>query len=153
MTWLFARRLRDERGLASIEFAILAPVLLLLLGSLADFSLMFWSQGVLASSVAQGAQYAFFAGPNVSASTIQSIVGQKLSLPSSAITIAGPGCSCVSGTPAMATSQACGNPCPNGVMPGTYVTISARYQYISILPLYSRLANPVLVDTMIARLK
>jgi Flp pilus assembly protein TadG len=148
-----ARAMRDQRGLAGVEFAMLAPVLLLLLGCLSDFALAFWSKGVLASSVAEGAAYAFVAGPSVSASAIQSVVGQKLSLPAAAVTVTGPSCYCVSGTPATSASQACGNPCPNGSTPGTYVTISAQYTYTSLLPLYSHLASPVLVETTTARLK
>ena len=148
-----ARIAEDDRGLAGIEFAMLAPVLLLLLGCLADFALAFWTKGVLASSVAEGTAYAFAAGPSVSASSIRSVVGQKLSLSAAAVTVTGPSCYCISGTPATPASQACANPCPNGTMPGTYVTISAQYTYASLLPLYSQLANPVLVETTTARLK
>lgn len=153
MRRLLAKIASDHRGLAGIEFAILAPVLLLMLGSVADFALAFWSKGVLASSVAEGAEYAFVAGPGASAFSIQSIVGQKLSLPAAAVSVTGPNCYCVSGTPATAASQVCGLPCPNGATPGTYVTISARYAYTSILPLFSELANPVLVETTVVRLK
>jgi Flp pilus assembly protein TadG len=150
---LLARAVRDEHGLAGIEFAIIAPVLLLMLGGVADFALAFWTKGVLASSVAQGAEYAFVAGPSVSTASIQSVVGQKLSLPAAAITVTGPICYCVSGTPATAAVQTCTVPCPNQSLPGTYVTISAQYTYTPLLPLYSHLASPVLVETTLARLK
>lgn len=133
---------------------MVAPVLLLMLGCLSDFALAFWSKGVLANSVAEGAEYAVVAGPGVSASSIQGVVGQKLSLPAAAITVMGPSCYCVSGTPATAVAQACTQPCPTTLaLPGTYVTISAQYTYRSLLPLYSKLANPVLVETAMARLK
>jgi Flp pilus assembly protein TadG len=153
MKKLLARAIRDKDGLAGVEFAIVAPTLLLMLGCLTDFALAFWSQGVLASSVAEGAEYAFVAGTGVSASSIQSVVRQKLSLSAAAVTVTGPSCYCVSGTPATAASQTCGQTCPNGATPGTYVTISAQYTYTSILPLYSKLANPVLTETTMARLK
>lgn len=144
---------RDERGLAALEFGLVAPVLLLLLGSMIDFTLAFWSKGLLASAVAEGAHYAFVTGPGVSASAIQNIVGQSLSLPAAAVTVTGPGCRCLSGTPVTVTAQVCGNPCPNGTTPGTYVTITARHAYASVLPLYSSLVNPVLVETATVRLK
>lgn len=154
MRRLLVRTASDNRGLAGVEFAMLAPVLLLMLGCLSDFALAFWNKGVLANSVAEGAEYAVVAGPDVSASSIQSVVGQKLSLPASAVTVMGPSCYCVSGMPATAVAQACTVPCPTtSTLPGTYVTISARFTYTSLLPLYSHLANPVLVETTMARLK
>ncbi|MDQ2762839.1 MAG: pilus assembly protein, partial [Pseudomonadota bacterium] len=94
--------------MAAIEFAIIVPVLLLLLGGLADFALAFRSKGLLASSVAQGAEYAFLAGPVVSAAFVQSVVAQKLALSPADVTVTGPACACVSGTPASATEQVCG---------------------------------------------
>ncbi|MCW3475433.1 TadE/TadG family type IV pilus assembly protein [Limobrevibacterium gyesilva] len=139
--------------MAALEFAIIVPVLLVMLAGLTDFALAFWSRGVLASSVAQGAQYAVLVGPTVSTSAIRSIVGQQLSLPAANVTITGPSCYCVSGTPAAASIQTCGNPCPNGTMPGTYITISASYTYTSLMPLYSNLTNPLLTETTMARLK
>lgn len=145
--------MRDGRGTAAAEFVIILPVLLLMLGSLADFALAFWSKGVLASSVAEGAEYAVAAGPSVSASAIQGIVRQKLSLPAANITVTGPACYCISGTPATAAVQTCGKTCPSGVAPGTYVAISARYTYTAVLPLYSHLASPVLVESAMARLE
>jgi Flp pilus assembly protein TadG len=153
MKRLVHRRWRANRGVAAVEFAIVAPVLLLMLGGVVDLALAFLSKSMLASSVAEGAEYAFVAGPSVSASAIRSIVGQKLSLPAENITVTGPGCYCVSGTPAVAAAQTCTVPCPNLSLPGTYVTISAHYTYTSLLPLYSHLTNPELVETAMVRLK
>lgn len=143
---------RDRRGLAGIELAIVMPVLLILLGGLGDFALAFWNKGLLAESVAQGAQYAFLVGPGVSATAVQSVVRQRLSLPAANVAVTGPGCYCVSGTPAVAASQACGNPCPDATMPGIYMTISASYQYTSIL-VSSHLTNPVFVENATVRLR
>ena len=144
---------KDQLGLAALEFAISMPVMLLLLGGLTDFSLAFWNKGMLASAVAAGAEYAAIVGPNVSASAIQSIVMQKLSLPTSDVTVTGPACYCVSGTPAAASNQACASSCPNNTVPGTYVVISAKYTYAPLLPYYSSLASVMLMETTMARLK
>ena len=153
---LFTTAAHDGRGLAGIEFAMVIPVLLLLLGGVADFGLAFWNKGLLASSVAQGAQYAFLTGTTVTATAIQGIIRHRLSLPATAVTVAGPECRCVpavSATPATAVKQNCVLPCANGRLPGLYVVISARYAYIPILPLYSGLLSPVLVETATVRLK
>jgi len=144
---------RDSRGTAAIEFALIGPVLLLLLGGLGDFALAFWYKGLLASSVAQGASYAAMKGPTVTALAIRGIVGQKLALPASSITVTGPSCYCVSGRPAVKANQVCENPCPGGARPGSYVEISARYTYQPILPSFSKLVSPVLTETAMARLQ
>lgn len=153
MRRLFSKVMWDDRGVIGVEFAIVAPVLVVMLGSVTDFALAFWTKGVLANSVAEGAEYASIAGPSVLAADIKSVVGQKLSLPAPAITVTGPSCYCVSGTPATSALQANCKPCPDGSTPGTYVNISAQYTYKPLLPLYSQLASPVLVETTMTRLK
>ena len=144
---------QDERGVAGIEFVFAAPVLLLMLGGLSDFGLASWKKGILASSVAEGASYAVLAAPTVNIPTIQNIVGEKLSLPASSVTVTGPTCFCVSGTPAVKTTQACSTSCPGGKKPGTYITITAQHTYQPIFPVYGRLASTLLVETAMARLQ
>lgn len=145
---------RDARGIAGLELALTAPILLFMFICLADFALAFWYKGMLASSVAGGANYAVLKGPTVTASAIQGIVGQQLSLPASSVTVKGPYCSCVSGTPAAAADQTCSSLCPaDAANPGTYVTITAQYTYRPILPTYSQFASPLLIETTMARLK
>src|SRR4051812_1485265 len=73
MRRLIHRIWHGNRGLAAVEFAIVAPVLLLMLGGLVDFSLAFLSKSQLASSVAVGAEYAFIVGPSVSPAAIKNI--------------------------------------------------------------------------------
>lgn len=145
--------LRDVRGLAAVEFALCFPVLLVALAGLGDFSLAYWTKGLLANSVAQGAQYALLTGPQVSTLSVRDIVRQKLRLSVSDVDVSQPSCKCVSGTPATARQQTCGVPCLSGSLPGTYMTISARYTYTSLSPLYSQLANPVLTETVTVKLK
>jgi Flp pilus assembly protein TadG len=151
--WFAVKAAEDQRGVAAVEFALLMPVMLLLLGGLADFALAFWNKGMLASAVAAGAEYAVIVGPNVSAPSIQSIVMRKLSLPASDVTITGPACYCVSGTPGAAASQVCASPCPDTRMPSIYVKISAKYTYTPIMPYYSQMTDDILMETTMARLK
>lgn len=141
---------RADRGTAAVEFAIAVPVLLTMLGCLADFGLAFWYKGLLAGSVAQGGQYAFLARtdllsaatPTAAIQKVQAVVGRRLLLPSANVTVSYPlACGCVSGTPAAFSATACGATCPNGTTAGTYVTITARHTYTPVLPFYSKLAG------------
>lgn len=144
---------RDERGVASVEFALIVPLLLLLLGGLADFGIAFWTKGLLASSVAEGAGYATLVGTSVTPAAIQNIVGQRLALPASSVTVTGPGCRCLYGSPVVNVVQACLVFCPDGSVPGNYVGISAQYTYTPLLPFYSQLTTPVLTEATWSRLK
>lgn len=152
---------QDERGVAGIEFVVVAPMLLLLIGGLSDFGLASWKRGVLASSVAEGASYAVVAGPVVNTSSVQAIVREKLSLPAGSVTITGPACYCMSGMPAVKADQAwavkanqvCSSPCPDGKQPGIYITIRAQHTYQPIFPVYANFASPELVETAMARLQ
>lgn len=150
----FAKAMRDDAGVSALEFGLTVPVFILLFSGLADFALAFWKQGVLASSVAEGAQYSILAGPTVSGPAIQTVVARKLALPTSNVTVTGPSCYCLYSSPVAASPiQSCTVPCADTTVPGTYVTISARYTYVPIMPLYSRMASSTLVETTTARLK
>lgn len=153
MRHLLRRTACDDRGFAGLEFAMIVPVLLILIGGVADFALAFWSKGLLASSVAQGAQYAFLKGTTVLPSSVQGIVRKKLSLPAAGVTIKGPDCYCVSGMPAIKVEKTCGQKCPDETLPNNYIVISASYTYEPILPLYSKLASTVLVEAATVRLR
>lgn len=147
------RFVHDVGGNAAIEFALGLSILMVMLGGLVDYSLAFWTKGLLTSSVAEGIQFALLSGPQVSTSSIQGIVSQRLHLSASDVDVSQPSCKCVFGMPAMVVPQTCGLPCPNGAPPGTYITISARYTYLPIMPAYSRLSNPVITETATAKLK
>ncbi len=143
----------DVRGNATIEFALGLSVLMVMLAGVVDYSLAFWTKGLLTNSVAQGIQSALLSGPQVSPSSVQGIVRQRLNLSASNVNVWQPSCKCVSGMPATAMPQICGLPCPNGTLPGTYITISAQYTYAPLLPAYSGLASPVITQTATAKLK
>lgn len=145
---------RDDRGGPALEFALVTPVILVVMGGMTDFSLANWTQGVLANSVAEGAAYAMLAGPGVTAANIQAVVSQKLSLAASSVTVSGPACRCLSNAvPSVATSQTCGATCADGTLAGKYVTISAQFTYTPVMPSFSQLSTPVLTETVEVRLK
>ncbi len=147
------RLTHDTRGNAAVEFALGLSILMVLLAGLVDYSLAFWTKGLLTNSVSQGIQFALLSGPQVSTSSVRGIVSHKLHLSASDVDVSQPICKCVSGMPVTAVLQTCGLPCPNGALPGAYITISARYTYVPIMPAYSRLSNPVITETATAKLK
>ena len=136
-----------------MEFALTLPVLLMLVGGLADYGQAFWVKKVLAESVSQGTQYAFLAGPTVSTIVVRGIVQQKLALPSNSVSVVGPACFCTSGIPAASSPQACSQPCPNGISAGISLTISAQYTFTPLMSFYSQLGSTTLTQSSTVRLQ
>ena len=155
----------DRRGIAAIEFAIIAPILLLLLGGMIDFGLLMSGKSQLANGIAQGVQYALQQGASVSAATVLALVknGVARSGVPTVVTasVTGPACYCLSGSPATLVSPSialsatftCTGTCPASAVPGAYLIITASYVYQPLLPLYSMLASTTVSDTMTVRLK
>lgn len=150
-----ARLAADERGVALIEFALLAPVLALLCVGAIDFGLAFASQLQLASAVDMGAQYAFLTGVNVQAGAVQAVVQKATSLTGVSATIGynSSACYCPTGAPPTLAAQTCGQPCADGSEPGKFLNISANYTYRPIFPTYALIANPTLTQTVTVRLQ
>jgi Flp pilus assembly protein TadG len=154
--------LRSHReAVAAVEFALMAPALAIVLVAALDYGLAEWSRSCLANAVAQGAYYAFLNGPNVSPSTVQSMVQNASSLTGVSIkqapTIA---CYCPSGSPAVLGRQVsavlpCTSACSDGTQAGTYITISATYTLTPWIPIpyFSTLNDQSITETVTARLK
>jgi Flp pilus assembly protein TadG len=162
----------DRRGIAAVEFALIAPTLLLLLGGVADFGLLMVGNGQLANGIAQGVHYALLTGPSVvgtgsGTATVQSVVKSAAALsgvkPAVTVTVTGPACYCVSPTsPATLTSApsrlsgsyTCAGSCPSqAAAPGAFLIITASYAYQPLMPLYSKLANTTVSETVTVRLQ
>ncbi len=139
-------------GTAAVEFAIVLPVLLLLLGGLVDYGLLIWSKARLAASVAQGAQYAFVTGYKVTQAAITSVVQGSSGLTGVAVTINGPACYCLSGAPATLTPQVCTTACADGASQNSYVLLSASYTYTPLLPQFAMLLNMQVSEAVTVRL-
>ena len=147
----------DRRGVAALELALVAPVLLAMFGSLTDFTLALSDRMQIAGAVAGGAQYAFNQGQllagsqqSVSAADVQSKVQGGTNLPGVAVAVTGPALYCLAS--ATLTADKAGTKCANGSAPGTYVIITASYPYTPMLPLYSMMASKTLSETASVRL-
>ena len=137
------------RGTAALELAIVAPVLLGILGGLADFGMAFRLKSELAAGVDAGAVYAFVQEQQVlgtslvlSGSSVASAVSAIPGLSGATVTVSQmPGSYCVtaSGTGATLQAVSSGSTCTDGSVPGTYVTISASLPFHPLMPFYSTL--------------
>lgn len=155
----------DRRGVAAVEFALIAPMLLLLLGGVVDFGLIMSGRSKLANAVAQAVQTALLTGPSVTQATLRSVVqtGATNSGLTPTVTVTGsPACYCVSGSPAALSSTStalsaqntCTGTCPTGSTgPAVYVVVAASYVYSPLMPLYSQLSSPVISQTGTVRLQ
>jgi Flp pilus assembly protein TadG len=142
---------RSQRATAAVEFALVAPVLLLLLGGLLEFGWAVWSDSALCNAVSQASYHAFLTGSGVSPSSIATMTEQASALRGVTATASPAACYCASGTPATPTPAAsCTTTCADGTTPGTYTTIVAQYTVPAFMPLF---ASPTITETAIVRLK
>jgi Flp pilus assembly protein TadG len=154
MSALLSRLIWCRRGVAALEFALVSPILLILLGGIADFGLALWAKSRLASAVAQGGQYAFLAGVGVTASQIQTMVRTTSTLSGvTATTPKPPGYYCLADTPPALTNSTSGSVCADGTNAGFYVQITATYAYPAILPAFSTLASSTLTESTTVRIQ
>lgn len=121
---------RGESGLSGIEFAIIAPVLILMFIATVDLGMGFYSKMEVEAAAQAGAEYASINGWNsdkistavTSATTVHGL--QASPSPSEFC-----GCPSSSGV----TSATCGSTCSAGDKAGTYVTVNAQATYSTIL--------------------
>jgi len=126
-----ARFLRCRKGGAGVEFAIIAPVLILATVGTVDLGLGLYQNMQVQNAAQAGAVYA--ASHPFSASNIATVVGSATK--SSGVT-ASPApaqfCGCASATGV--ASNACNTSCPAGGTAGTYVSVNASASYSPMLP-------------------
>jgi Flp pilus assembly protein TadG len=154
----------DRRGLAALEFALIAPVLLMILGGVVDLGLATVGRSRLANGLAQGVQQALATGPGISAASIRIFVQNGASRSGLTepvtVTVSGPACYCITGSPAalgastpLSAANACTGTCsPSASGPGAFVVITASYSYQPIMPLYSTVLSTTVSQTVTARL-
>lgn len=160
------RWMTDRRGIAIVEFALVAPFLLILLGGAVDFGLLMAGKSRLANGVAQGIQYALLTGPTVTIvnlrAAIQSGAARSGVKETVIVSVTTPACYCVSGVPAvlsaistlLSATNTCTMTCPTGAtLPGVYVKVAATYTYKPLMPFYSGLVNTTVSEAITARLQ
>jgi Flp pilus assembly protein TadG len=140
--------LHNERGSAAIEVALAFPLLLMVLGNLADYGLMMRRHAQLATGVANAAQYASMSGASASAELLQGIANASSWLPGASASAGAAACYCPSGTPpALGSAVACTTTCGSGQLAQKYVTITASYIYTPMMPGPTGLTATTLTST------
>ena len=125
------------RGVAAIELAIIAPVLLLFMICTLDLGIGIYRNMQVQNAAQAGAQYAIVHGFKVS--SISSAVTTATSFTKiSADPAPNQFCGCAASTGV--TVAACGSNCAGGSLAATYVTVSAQGTYNTFFP-YPLLPN------------
>jgi Flp pilus assembly protein TadG len=121
---------KDRRGAAAVEFALIAPILLLLMAGLVDGS-RYIVQAMQVNAAAQaGADFAVRNGWNAAGITTAVTTATPLAVTASPAPTQGAGCAV--GT---AVQAAVGGSCPNGGgAPGNFVLVSAQKAFTPIMP-------------------
>ncbi len=114
-------------GNATVEFALLAPLLMLLVVGLADFGLAVHDRMRLASAVRAGLQYAIHHSANP-AQIEQAVLGAVGPLAASTTVSVAEGCECPDGT-----AVECDDTCPAGRR-RAFVHVRAEQAHAVLLP-------------------
>jgi Flp pilus assembly protein TadG len=120
----------NDEGLAGIEFAIIAPVLILSFIATADFGLAIYAKMEVENAAQAGTEYAAVNG--YSSDTVSSAVTNATSLSGVSASPAPSefcGCPSTSGV----TTATCNTNCASGAVAGTYVSASAQATYSTII--------------------
>jgi Flp pilus assembly protein TadG len=127
---LLARAARSTSGAAAIEFAIVVPVLTLMVIAVSDIGFGVYRKMQVEGAAQAGAEYAIRNGFDINA-----ITNAVLSATNASTISASPSptqfCGCATGS--SINSVSCGTPCPGGALAGTYVTVSAQMSYNTTL--------------------
>jgi Flp pilus assembly protein TadG len=154
MRFSFRKGLRSRRAVAAMEFALVAPLLAMLLGGTVDFAMLNNGRGQLAIAVSSGAAYAFLNSTTVTAASMKTMVENTSFLPTGTVvaTVTGPACYCVTSAVMPASTVTCGSTCSGGTT-GNYMIISATYTYTPVMPYFSSLATTLLTENATAPLQ
>lgn len=146
----FATGSSATSGTAAIEFAIVGSVLVTLLLVSVDLSLAFYSDMQVQTSAQSGAEYAAVHGFNTT--SISSAVTNATSASGiSASPAPSQFCGCASAS--SVASATCGTACSDGMTAGTYVTVTARRTYSTLIPYPSVPASFTQTATSTVRIK
>ena len=129
---VLARAAGDTSGVAAIEFAIIVPILMLMVVATADIGMGFYFKMQVEDSAQAGAAWAIKHG-YFDANAISNAVTSAVSAPAISVSPAPVqfcGCASVSGI----STVTCGTTCSGGILSGTYTTVSAQMTYNTILP-------------------
>lgn len=173
--------LRCSKGIAAVELAVVAPVLLLLLLGLTDVAMVNYDKLRVEEAVNAGVQYAMGQGKSVNtgkvaavvqaASTLKSAVAVTVGNDSSSTSFVAGYCHCFpedwdgsnlrTPPPSRQTTVATGDclssngvtgNCASGSELGRYLVIKGRYTYEPILPMSAWISIPQIQEAAVVRI-
>jgi Flp pilus assembly protein TadG len=127
---VLARAAGDTSGVAAIEFAIIVPILVLMVVATADIGMGFYRKMQVEGATQAGAEWAIKNGFDANAmsnAVISATSAPALSVSPAPVQF----CGCANGS--AISTVACGTTCPGGASAGTYSTVSAQMTYNTIL--------------------
>jgi Flp pilus assembly protein TadG len=134
-----------RRGTAAVEFALVAPFLLLLLGGIVELGRAVYDSAALAGAARAGAQYAWIQ-PNDNAGIVAAAAAAS-GLPAGSVRVSAPTrfCECPDGTP-----SSCDVACPTGAL-RRFVQIDVQRDFGAITNLLNVAVPSVLTARAIVR--
>lgn len=139
-----ARLLHARDGVSTIEFAIVAPAIAILLVGITDFGMGLWEEMQVADAAQAGAAYAALNGWNSTSTGIETAVTSATSLSGLQASPAPSmmSCACPNSNSSALASATCGGSCPDGSTAGHYWIVNAKASYSTILP-YPGITSPM----------
>lgn len=142
-----ARRPSFNSGAASIEFALIIPILALMMAALFDLGYAAYESMAVQAAAAAGAQYASTNTWDVTA--IENAVTSATELSGiSASPAPSQFCACANG--GILTAVSCASTCSGGGSPGTYALVNAQVTHYNLLP-YPGLSYPTTISAQARR--
>jgi Flp pilus assembly protein TadG len=124
-----ARAAHNTSGAAAVEFGIVVPLLTLMVIAISDIGLGVYRKMQVEDAAQAGAEWVIRNGFDSTG------ISNAVSKATNASIIASPAptqfCGCATGSSVSAV--ACGTPCPDGTLAGTYATVSAQLTYNTTL--------------------
>lgn len=165
MMTIFRQLMSDARGLATIEFAIVASILFVLLLPFLDFATFVLQRQEVEQAHSKASIYAFTTKDNINKANIEQYLRNNLNLPgtppkvtiscngqSNCINVNRP-CACPSSTRGTFVAAVCGDICPDGSRSGYYLTIDSEYEFGSAIFASSPLVDQNITSTSTVRLR
>jgi Flp pilus assembly protein TadG len=124
----------SERGAELVEFAFVLPILLVVIGGIVDFGLLFQRYEVVTNAAREGARLASLPGYNESAvrSHVRNYISEGLALSGAGLDAAVP--DSASGVAVAAVTMSV-NPGTGSInIPGTRVTVTYQHNFIMLGP-------------------
>ena len=157
------RRL-GRSGVAAVELALLAPILITTMIAVIDFGASLLTRAQIARALAASAEYASMAGQNnVATATISTNARTLAGVVTSAF-VASPTVTAVVNQGAATGAKCCPGAtwscstattfaCTDGSSPGVYLTITAQYAFKPLFPADVYLAGKTLTDSIVTPLQ